>query len=140
MIKTYAQINDLNIVEVVSITESIIEDPKVILVQGQSVSPGDIYNPETGTFTTPPPVVVPIRILTKYQFRKRFTLEELVRMDNLSTFVSLTPQQAAYYNTFQKDYDAATEIDLDNADVLSGLTLLVQLGVITESRKQEILG
>lgn len=100
-----------------------------------SVEVGHYYNPETGTFST----TLKKRTVTKYEFRKLFTSDELVKMDNLTTFISLTPLQAAQYNTLVKNFEAASEIELDNLDVIYGLGLLTQFGVLTPERRDAIL-
>ena len=101
-----------------------------------SVIVGDYYDPTTGTFSSS----LKRKALTKYEFRKLFTMDELVKMDNLSSFVQLTPIQAAQYNTLVKNFEAASEIDLDNPDVIYGLGLLSQFGVLTPERRDAILG
>lgn len=100
-----------------------------------SVEVGQYYNPETGTFSATPKK----RTVTKYEFRKLFTSDELVKMDNLNTFITLTPLQAAQYNTLVKNFEAASEIELDNPDVIYGLGLLTQFGVLTPERRDAIL-
>ena len=89
----------------------------------------------------PPPSPEPRYVHSKYEFRKRFTLDELVKMDNIERYV--TPEQLETYgplvNTLRRNYEAAQEIDLRNDDVIAGVDLLVQLGVLTTERRAEIL-
>lgn len=77
--------------------------------------------------------------MTKYQFRRRFTLDELVRFDNPELFVELTPQQRAIANTLMRSFEAATEIDLNDPQLQFGLQLMVDWGLLSEERKVQIL-
>lgn len=77
--------------------------------------------------------------MTKYQFRRRFSLDELVRFDNPELFVTLTPQQRAIVNTLQRSFEAATEIDLNDPLLQYGMQLMVDWGLLSAERKQQIL-
>lgn len=89
----------------------------------------------------PPPLPPPPSTkMTKYQFRRRFTLEELVKFDNPELFLpNLTPQQKAIARTLTRSFDAATEIDLADDQVQYGIQLMVQWGLLTEQRAARIL-
>lgn len=69
-------------------------------------------------------------ILSKYEFRKRFTLDEKV---------ALKESTDAKIQVFQDDVNAAEEIDLNNADLISGMQYAVSLGLLTDDRAGEIL-
>ena len=75
---------------------------------------------------------IPSRILTPYEFRKKFTISEKIAIET----AALTDMEV---KTVQKDMDAAQEIDLNDADVIAGLEFLVMKELLTESRKSEIL-
>lgn len=78
--------------------------------------------------------------MTKYQFRRRFTLEELVKFDNPELFLpDMTPQQKAVAKTLMRSFDAALDIDLNDSQLQYGLQLMVDWGLLTEERKQQIL-
>lgn len=77
--------------------------------------------------------------MTKHQFRRRFTLDELVRFDNPELFVELTPQQRAIVNTLQRSFEVATEIDLTDPLLHYGMQLMVNWGLLSEERRQQIL-
>lgn len=56
-----------------------------------------------------------------------------------------TPEQqelhsAAVYLTMREDFKDAGEINLDDASVIEALNFYVAIGILTESRKNEILG
>lgn len=90
----------------------------------------------------PPPATdqpQPLITMSKYQFRRRFTLDELVKFDNPQMFVEMTAQQKAIVNTLMRSFDAATEIDLNDSQLQYGLQLMVDWGLLTAERKQQIL-
>lgn len=82
-----------------------------------------------GAPTTPGPV------LSRLAFRMRFTLSERIAIDN----AALPPEQQALVRTVMRDFDAASEIHLLNPDVIAGVRLFEQLGLITPGRADEIL-
>ncbi|MGC8807879.1 MAG: hypothetical protein ACP5QB_10125 [Thiomonas sp.] len=91
------------------------------------------YDPPPGQAKRPP--------LSKLEFRRLFTPEELVRFDNPEMFISsLTDAQRAQIRTMQRNFELATYIDLDDPLVAQGLQAMVQYGLLTEARKNEILG
>ena len=69
-------------------------------------------------------------IITKYAFRKRFTLNEKVALKTSTDPV---------IQVMQDDIDAAQEIDLNDLDLIAGLEYCVTQGILTEERKEEIL-
>lgn len=78
--------------------------------------------------------------MTKYQFRRRFTMEELVKFDNPEMFLpNLTPQQKAIIRTLTRSFDAAQEIDLTDPTLQYGMNLMVEWGLLTPERKAEIM-
>lgn len=79
------------------------------------------------------------RILTKYQFRKLFTFNERVIIDNAPTNTTLPEQIRAAVKTLLVDLQLLEEVDLDNADLINGVNLLEQMGLIAAGRAAEIL-
>ena len=79
-----------------------------------------------------------LRLLTKLGFRRRFTLAERVAVDAAPGNPAFPGNVRAILLTMATDLSLAEEIDLDDADVISGLTLLEQLGVIASGRAAEI--
>jgi len=71
------------------------------------------------------------RLLTRLSFRRRFTLSERVSIDNSTDPV---------VRTLLTDVAMAEEINLDDADLASGLAYVEQLGLIAPGRSGEILG
>lgn len=79
------------------------------------------------------------RRISHYQFRKRFTLQELIGMDNADLNQNIPSQTKAALKTMLKNFEAAEYIDLDNADVATGLATLEQVGLIAAGRAAQIL-
>jgi hypothetical protein len=77
--------------------------------------------------------------LTKYEFRKLFTLNEKVAIDNVQANAAIPANYRAILVSVMKDLELSQVIHLDNPDVINGVTLLVQLGLITTARKDQIL-
>lgn len=78
--------------------------------------------------------------MSKFQFRKRFTMEELLKFDNPELYLpNLTVEQKALVNTLKSSFEAATEIDLTDDVLKYGMNLMVQWGLLTEERKNQIL-
>ena len=98
--------------------------------------------PELESQFNPPPPPSPqlFTKMTKYQFRKRFTFDELLKFDNPELYIqNLTEQQRAIIKTLTRSFDAATEIDLTDSQLQYGMQLMVDWGLITEERKNAIL-
>ena len=79
-----------------------------------------------------------VRLLTKLGFRRRFTLMERVAVDAAPGNPAFPDNVRAILLTMATDLSMAEEINLDDADVISGRTLLEQLGVIASGRAAEI--
>lgn len=78
--------------------------------------------------------------LTKYQFRKRFTMEELLKFDSPEVFIqNPTQEQLLKIKTLKSSYNDATLIDLTDEMLIYGMNLMVQWGLLTEERKNQIL-
>jgi hypothetical protein len=78
-------------------------------------------------------------VLPRYEFRKLFTLNERVAIDNVQTNPTISTQHKAILFTISKDLDTATEVQLYNPDVISGVGLLEQVGLIAPGRAAQIL-
>ena len=106
--------------------------------------PNQSWSYENGVFTAPPPTPPPPppppqTVFTKYQFRSRFTLAELVATDNFASSSTLTDIQKATLNTITKNFDAADSIDITNSATIQGVEYLVSAGLLTQDRATEIL-
>ena len=75
--------------------------------------------------------VITSRVVSKLEFRRRFTLAERVAVDSATD---------ATVNTLRIDLATAEEINLDDADVVAGLAYLEQLELIAGGRAAEIRG
>lgn len=78
-------------------------------------------------------------VLTKYQFRKLFTLNERVAIDNAQSNTNIPANYRAILLTMAKDMEVSAEVQLDNPDVIAGVQLLEQVGLIGSGRASQIL-
>jgi hypothetical protein len=99
---------------------------------GTNTNPGPVYN------NTPATPEVPL-ILTKYQFRMLFTLNERVAIDNAQSNSKLTPAQKALLYTMQTDLNVSGEVDLHLPNTIAGVEYLVSIGLLTADRARQVL-
>lgn len=99
------------------------------------VGPG--WTLEGETWTAPVPVVIPEdRKITRLAFLNRFTDAEAVAIDLASQGATV---QAAYMRRYQNKVNAATFIDLDDADTRNGVIALEDAALLAEGRADAIL-
>jgi len=109
------------------------------IVQGPGHTLGNTA-PTTGTTTpgtgtgTPSGVV-----LTKFQFRKLFTMPERTLIDNLQYNTGFSGTVKAVVNTIMTDLNVSGEVNLQLADVIAGLGYLQSVGILTAARVARIL-
>lgn len=77
--------------------------------------------------------------ITKFQFRKLFTFNERVGLDNFSSNPSIPAQYKAALVTMFKDLDSSGAVVMNSADVIQGVTMLEQLGLIAAGRAAQVL-
>lgn len=79
-------------------------------------------------------------VLTRYEFRKLFTLNERVALDNIANSTTVPAQYKAMIGTFMKDLELSGAVFLNsNPDVAAGLNLCEQLGLLAPGRAAQIL-
>ena len=78
-------------------------------------------------------------ILTKFQFRKLFTLAERTLIDNIQYNPDYSASVKAVVNTINKDLEVSAEVDLHLVDVIQGVTFIKQIGILTPVRAARIL-
>lgn len=79
-------------------------------------------------------------VLTKYQFRKLFTLNERIAIDAGPSNPNIPAQYRAALTTMTKDLDLSGEVYLTaNPDVAAGVNMLEQIGLIAPGRAAQIL-
>lgn len=82
-------------------------------------------------------------LLTKYEFRKRFTVEERERIDAFNASFeansSIPDQHKAKLRTGLKDYEASTGIELTDPATISMVSFYEVLGLIDVGRADQIL-
>jgi len=79
------------------------------------------------------------RSVTKYEFRKLFTLNERIACDSAPTNQAIPAQIRVVILTIMKDLEVSGEVVLDNPDVISGVQFLEQNGIIGSGRAARIL-
>jgi hypothetical protein len=132
----YAVINNSNVVENIII----IENPEVwtqntllvLLNENERCAIGWIYDSNL----TPRFIFVPIQAVfswTSYQFLLRFTVEERAAF----RAAALTDPNVA---DFQQLAQAAQEVISNDPMTVAGMNYLVSVNLLTEQRKNEILG
>jgi hypothetical protein len=104
---------------------------------------GDTPPPPAAPLPTPAPVIAPFvakapLVLTKFQFRKLFTLTERMDIDNIASS-SMSSQVKRAVTTLQKDLEVSGEVDLHLRDVYDGIYLLVSVGILSRARGDRIL-
>ncbi len=77
--------------------------------------------------------------VTKYQFRKLYTLTERVAIDNVASNPYIPAQYKAILLTMQKDLDVSGIVQLWNPDVAAGVRLCETLGLLGTGRANQIL-
>lgn len=78
-------------------------------------------------------------VIPKYEFRKLFTLNERVAIDNVQYNPNIPAQYKAILLTINKDLEVSSEVQLYNPDVINGVGLLEQIGLIAPGRAAQIL-
>ena len=79
-------------------------------------------------------------VLSRYEFRKLFTFNERVAIDNAYANTNSPTNYRAAIVTMLKDLEVSGAVFLDsNEDVAAGLNLLEQLGLIAPGRAAQIL-
>lgn len=103
-------------------------------VQSDAAAIGDDYDEQTGEFSRPEAqVVAEPRILTRLQFRNRFTSGEKVA-------IYMKAETSVQIRIFLDDVNAAEEIDLDDTATIAGVQALEAAMLIGAGRAAEILG
>ena len=77
--------------------------------------------------------------LTKFEFRKLFTLNERVAIDNAETNESIPANYRKVVVTVLKDLELSGIVNLDLPDVISGVTFMETLGLLAPGRAARIL-
>lgn len=88
--------------------------------------------PSWGLPDTPMPDPLPSRTLTKLEFRNRFTMDEKVAIYNAAN-------SSVEIKIWLDDLACAELVDLYSPQTQQSVNALVQAGLITEQRKNEIL-
>jgi hypothetical protein len=85
------------------------------------------------------PNITNVNEVTKYQFRKLYTLTERVAVDNAPNNTAIPAQYRAILVTMLKDLEVSGIVQLWNPDVQAGVRLCETLGLIGPGRSNQIL-
>ena len=128
----YAQISSNVVVGVSQLAGSVSASGMIPIDSLTDVSPGDVYDPETETFSTPDPVSTPRLRLTKREFRNQFTFAE-------KQAIYTAARSVVDVEIFLDDLMAAEYIDVDSAETIGGVQALESATLIASGRSAEIL-
>ena len=128
----YAQISSNVVVGVSQLAGSVSASGMIPIDSLTDVSPGDVYDPETETFSTPDPVSTPRLRLTKREFRNKFTFAE-------KQAIYTAARSVVDVQIFLDDLMAAEYIDVDSAETIGGVQALESDTLIASGRADEIL-
>jgi hypothetical protein len=81
-----------------------------------------------------------INSLTQLDFRRLFTIQERIKIDDAENNANLTKEQKAVIRTLQRDMALAEAIQLNDEDTIFGVNYLEQCGLIASGRASQILG
>ena len=85
------------------------------------------------------PQIVNVNEITKYQFRRLYTLTERVAIDNVANNPMIPAQYKAILVTMAKDLEVSAIVQLWNPDVAAGVRLCETLGLLAPGRANRIL-
>ena len=94
-----------------------------------------VKNPQHGT---PAPAPVVERVISKLEFRRRFTQQEQIACDNFASS-ALADEQKAVVRTIYNTLRDATEVHLDSVECVQGTNILEDFGLIGPGRAAQIL-
>jgi hypothetical protein len=77
--------------------------------------------------------------ITKYEFRKLFTLAERIAIDSAPSNTAIPANYRAMLITMNKDMELSQSVFLTNPDVAAGVGFLETLGLIAPGRAAEVL-
>lgn len=78
-------------------------------------------------------------VLTKYQFRQLFTLNERIAIDNAPSNAAIPANYRAMLLTIAKDMELSAEVHLSKPNTMAGVGFLEQLGLIEAGRAAQVL-
>jgi len=128
----YAQISDNVVIGVSQVKDTISAANMIPIASLTAVSTGDVYEPNTETFSTPEPVITPRLRLTKLEFRNQFTFAE-------KQAIYTAARSVVDVQIFLDDLMAAEYIDVDSAETIGGVQALETATLIGTGRADEIL-
>ena len=128
----YAQISDNVVIGVSQVKDTISASNMIPIASLTAVSTGDVYEPNTETFSTPEPVITQRLRLTKLEFRNQFTFAE-------KQAIYTAARSVVDVEIFLDDLMAAEYIDVDSAETIGGVQALESATLIGTGRADEIL-
>lgn len=124
--------------------EEILEDQQILPSNTNNYQYVDITNydptPTVGQIFTGSGFKQAEILLTKTEFRDRFTLAEKIAIDNLETNENIPAEVKLTFKTAVKDFEAAdTGINLLRPDVIQVVQAFEVFGLVSSGRAMEIL-
>lgn len=80
------------------------------------------------------------RVMSKLEFRRLFTMQERVTIDNAPDNAAFPAEVRAAMKTMLTDLALAEQVHLDDADIVYGVNFMAQVGLIAPERVAQILG
>lgn len=87
----------------------------------------------------PQAVQLPPLEITKFQFRKLFTFNERLAIDNVQYNTALSGSVKAAIMTMQKDVDVSAIVNIHMPEVIAGVNFLCTVGILSPQRAARIL-
>lgn len=119
---------------------SIIGDPTIYsnIVWGTNQTPIDQATIDAWVIANPG-WDEPVLILTKYEFRKLYSMAERITIDSYQNNPNISAENKAILFTILKDLELSGEVQLYNPDVIAGVSFLEAVGLLPTGRAAEIL-
>lgn len=109
------------------------------VVAGAEIVNGVWVNPAITPEAESPAAAEPV-MLTKLQFRRLFTLPELIKFDNCLESADYDAETKAILRTIKTNLDLADYISLQDPLTIDGIRYAAAVGIIGAGRADEILG
>ncbi len=148
MERLYALIENGTVVNVIVADDEFVSThhPSAIRVDALIPTPGIGWTYADGGFQAPCPTrpepsepSVSERTFTKLEFRRLFSMYELVAIDNFAANTVLSADQKATMTTIMHNFDVASEINVSDPLTQQGVNYIESIGLIASGRASQIL-
>jgi hypothetical protein len=148
MEQTHAVVENGFVVNVVVADQAFMDKwyPGSVDITGMDPMPGIGWAYDGTTFKPPepelPPIPIPkppIVVFSTQGFRARYTLDELIAVDNCDSNASIKPNDKKRMNTINTSVIANDTINITHQNVIDAVNFEAQIGLITQARADQIL-